>query len=109
SAALRFGTLSPRQAWAAARSARELAGSAEALASIEVGEQELAWRDFFQQALFHFPELADGPYRPQWKQFPWETDPERLAAWCEGRTGFPIVDAAMRQLNASGWMHNRCR
>ena len=109
SAALRFGTLSPRQAWAAARSARELAGSAEALASIEVWEQELAWREFYQQALFHFPELADGPYRPQWKQFPWENDPERLAAWCEGRTGFPIVDAAMRQLNASGWMHNRCR
>jgi deoxyribodipyrimidine photo-lyase len=109
SAALRFGTLSPRQAWAAARSARELAGSAEALASIEVWEQELAWREFYQQALFHFPELADGPYRPQWKQFPWENDPERLAAWREGRTGVPIVDAAMRQLNASGWMHNRCR
>jgi deoxyribodipyrimidine photo-lyase len=109
SAALRFGTLSPRQAWAAAAVARLAARSDEALASISVWEQELCWREFYQQALFHFPELADGPYRPQWRHFPWENDPERLAAWQEGRTGVPIVDAAMRQLVASGWMHNRCR
>jgi deoxyribodipyrimidine photo-lyase len=109
SAALKFGTLSPRQAWAAARGARELARSEEALASIGVWEQELAWREFYQQALFHFPELADGPYRPQWRHFPWEDDPARLAAWEEGLTGLPIIDAAMRQLNESGWMHNRCR
>ncbi len=109
SAALSVGSLSPRQAWAAARGARALARSEEALSSIGVWEQELAWREFYQQALFHFPELADGPYRPQWKVFPWENDPERLEAWREGCTGFPIVDAAMRQLNASGWMHNRCR
>lgn len=109
SAALSFGSLSPRQAWAAAQGARALARSEEALSSIGVWEQELAWREFYQQALFHFPELADGPYRPQWKAFPWENDPERLEAWREGLTGFPIVDAAMRQLNASGWMHNRCR
>lgn len=109
SAALRFGTLSPRQAWNAAAVARFAAGSDEALASIGVWEQELCWREFYQQALFHFPELADGPYRPQWRQFPWENDPERLAAWREGRTGMPIVDAAMRQLVQSGWMHNRCR
>jgi deoxyribodipyrimidine photo-lyase len=109
SAALKFGTLSPRQAWAAARGARELARSTEALTSIGVWQQELAWREFYQQALFHFPELADGPYRPQWRHFPWENDPARLAAWEEGLTGLPIIDAAMRQLNASGWMHNRCR
>ena len=72
-------------------------------------EQELAWREFYQQALFHFPELAEGPYRPQWRHFPWENDPERLAAWRDGLTGMPIIDAAMRQLTASGWMHNRCR
>ncbi len=109
SAALACGTLSPRQAWAAARAARELARSEEALTSIAVWEQELGWREFYQQALFHFPELAEGPYRPQWKQFPWQNDPERLSAWGEGLTGVPIVDAAMRQLNDSGWMHNRCR
>lgn len=113
SAALKFGTLSPRQAWAAAQDARHtvaaLGGAQEALASIQVWEQELAWREFYQQALFHFPELAEGPYRPQWRAFPWENDPSRFAAWREGLTGMPIIDAAMRQLNASGWMHNRCR
>jgi len=109
SAALRFGTLSPRQAWAAAQGAREQARSDEARASITVWEQELAWREFYQHALFHFPELVEGPYRPQWRQFPWENDPDRLVAWQEGRTGLPIIDAAMRQLNQSGWMHNRCR
>ncbi len=72
-------------------------------------EQELAWREFYQQALFHFPELADGPYRAKWQRFPWENDAGRFQAWCDGLTGVPIVDAAMRQLNASGWMHNRCR
>jgi len=113
SAALKFGTLSPRQAWAAAQRARELVldlgGAEEALVSIGVWEQELAWREFYQQALFHFPELADGPYRPQWRHFPWENAPERLQAWQEARTGVPIIDAAMRQLQESGWMHNRCR
>ena len=113
SAALKFGTLSPRQAWAAAQAARqvaiELGGAEEALASIEVWEQELIWREFYQQALFHFPELAEGPYRPQWRQFPWENDETRHAAWCEGLTGMPIIDAAMRQLNECGWLHNRCR
>jgi len=113
SAALKFGTLSPRQAWAAAQQARDqaaqLGGAAEALESIGVWEQELAWREFYQQALFHYPELAEGPYRPQWKHFPWENDPARLVAWQQGLTGMPIIDAAMRQLAASGWMHNRCR
>ncbi|QVL52740.1 MAG: deoxyribodipyrimidine photo-lyase [Cyanobium sp. M30B3] len=113
SAALKFGTLSPRQAWAAAQQARQtvaaLGGAGESLASIQVWEQELAWREFYQQALFHFPELAEGPYRPQWRAFPWENDAQRFAAWRDGLTGMPIIDAAMRQLNGSGWMHNRCR
>ena len=89
--------------------ARTVARSDEAQASITVWEQELCWREFYQQALFHFPELADGPYRPQWRHFPWENDPQRLAAWQAGLTGMPIVDAAMRQLVESGWMHNRPR
>jgi len=109
SAALKFGTLSPRQAWGAAKAARQLARSGEALESIQVWEQELAWREFYQQALFHFPELAEGPYRPQWRHFAWDNDQTRYQSWCEGLTGMPIIDAAMRQLNESGWMHNRCR
>jgi len=108
-AALALGTLSPRQAWAAAQEARQLAGGEESLQAIRVWEQELAWREFYQQALFHFPELADGPYRPLWRQFPWENNPVNFRAWRDGLTGIPIVDAAMRQLNTSGWMHNRCR
>ena len=109
SAALKFGTLSPRQCWQAAQDARPLARSEEQLQAIQVWEQELAWREFYQQALFHFPELADGPYRPQWRAFPWENGVSRFEAWRQGLTGMPIVDAAMRQLNESGWMHNRCR
>ena len=109
SAALSVGTLSPRQAWCAAQGARELARSDEQRAAIRVWEQELGWREFYQQALFHFPELADGPYREQWRRFPWENNEAWFAAWREGMTGMPIIDAAMRQLNQSGWMHNRCR
>jgi deoxyribodipyrimidine photo-lyase len=109
SAALKFGTISPRQCWAAAQAARSQARGAEDEAGITVWEQELAWREFYQQALFHFPQLAEGPYRPQWRHFPWENDPDRLEAWQQGRTGVPIVDAAMRQLVQGGWMHNRCR
>jgi len=109
SAALKFGTLSPRQAWGAALAAKELARSDEQRESIQVWEQELAWREFYQQALFHFPELAEGPYRPQWKLFPWENNEDWFDFWADGQTGMPIIDAAMRQLNESGWMHNRCR
>ena len=109
SAALKFGTLSPRQAWGAAQQARSLARSEEERQSIQVWEQELAWREFYQQALFHFPELAGGPYRPQWRSFPWDNDQGWFEAWRDGLTGMPIIDAAIRQLNASGWMHNRCR
>ena len=109
SAALSLGCLSPRQAWLASEAARLTARSDEALASITVWQQELAWREFYQHALFHFPELAEGPYRPQWRQFPWDNNGPWFEAWRLGLTGMPFVDAAMRQLNASGWMHNRCR
>jgi len=109
SAALTLGTLSPRQAWQASEEALAEVVSPEARRSVGVWRQELAWREFYQQALFHFPSLAEGPYRPQWRSFPWENDPARFDAWREGLTGVPIVDAAMRQLAESGWMHNRCR
>ena len=109
SAALSVGTLSPRQAWSAAQEARQQVRSDEQRQAITVWEQELGWREFYQQALFHFPELADGPYREQWRRFPWENNSEWFERWREGQTGMPIIDAAMRQLNQSGWMHNRCR
>ena len=109
SAALSVGTLSPRQAWVSAQEARDQARSDEQLQAIGVWEQELGWREFYQQALFHFPELAEGPYREQWRRFPWENNEEWFASWKVGQSGMPIIDAAMRQLNQSGWMHNRCR
>ncbi|QNJ07727.1 deoxyribodipyrimidine photolyase (DNA photolyase) (photoreactivating enzyme) [Synechococcus sp. Minos11] len=109
SAALRAGSLSPRTAWAVSLDVLSHCRSDEQRQSVTVWQQELAWREFYQQALFHFPELADGPYRPQWRQFPWEDDPVRLKAWQDGLTGVPIVDAAMQQLVQTGFMHNRCR
>jgi deoxyribodipyrimidine photo-lyase len=109
SAALKFGVVGIRTVWAATTTAVERARSDEARQGITTWQQELAWSEFYQQAMYHFPELADGPYRAQFKHFPWKNDPEQFAAWCRGETGYPIVDAAMRQLNQSGWMHNRCR
>ena len=109
SAALSVGTLSPRQAWCAAQDSKEVARSDEQRQAIKVWEQELCWREFYQQALFHFPQLADGPYREHWRRFPWTNNSDWFEAWKKGQTGMPIIDAAMRQLNQSGWMHNRCR
>lgn len=111
SAALRFGTIGPRTVWQASQEAMASRGQecVEVQQAITVWQQELAWREFYQQALFHFPALAEGAFRPRWRQFPWRNRPEHFAAWCEGRTGYPIVDAAMTQLLQTGWMHNRCR
>lgn len=109
SAALKFGAISIRTVWAAATEAYDRARSDEARSHVQTWQQELAWREFYQHVLYAFPELADGPYRPQWKAFPWVNDEDQFVAWCEGRTGYPIVDAAMRQLRETGWMHNRCR
>jgi len=109
SAALKFGAIGIRTVWAAAAEAYDRGRSDEARDNVQTWQQELAWREFYQHVLYFFPELADGPYRPQWQNFPWENNEAHFTAWCEGRTGYPIVDAAMRQLRETGWMHNRCR
>ncbi|MEB3337421.1 MAG: FAD-binding domain-containing protein [Leptolyngbyaceae bacterium] len=109
SAALKFGVIGIRSVWAATTSALEQSRSDEAQGSIQTWRQELAWREFYQHALYFFPELAEGAYRTPLKTFPWQNKPEYFQAWCDGKTGYPIVDAAMRQLNETGWMHNRCR
>ena len=70
---------------------------------------ELCWREFYAHVLWHFPHVVRGAYRPAYDDVPWVDDPAALAAWREGRTGYPVVDAAMRQLAASGWMPNRAR
>jgi deoxyribodipyrimidine photo-lyase len=69
----------------------------------------LLGENFISTACFFYPELAQGAYRKEFKDFPWENDKSKFHAWCNGQTGYPIVDAAMRQLNQTGWMHNRCR
>jgi deoxyribodipyrimidine photo-lyase len=72
--------------------------------------RELAWRDFYRQLMHHFPRLSKGrPFRLDTERIKWNNSDEDFQAWCEGRTGFPIVDAAMRQLRQTGWMHNRLR
>jgi deoxyribodipyrimidine photo-lyase len=71
--------------------------------------QELAWRDFYAYVLVYHPRIPRDAFRPEMDELEWADDPEALAAWEEGRTGYPVVDAAMRQLVACGWMHNRAR
>jgi deoxyribodipyrimidine photo-lyase len=109
SAALKFGVIGVRTVWAASLAALENSRSDEEQASIQAWQKELAWREFYQHAMYNFPELAEGAFRDTFKNFPYDNNEEHFQAWCEGRTGYPIVDAAMRQMNESGWMHNRCR
>ncbi|MEP4146230.1 MAG: deoxyribodipyrimidine photo-lyase [Halioglobus sp.] len=104
SAHLHWGEISPRQAWAAANNAR---------GTVEKDRQkflsELGWRDFNHHLLFHFPHIADRPFKPSFAQMPWLGSEDLFQAWCEGRTGYPIVDAGMRELWQTGFMHNRVR
>lgn len=108
-AALKFGVIGIRTVWAATIAAMKNSRSDEVETSIRTWQQELAWREFYQHAIYNFPELATGAYRQPFKNFPYGNNEEHFQAWCEGKTGYPIVDAAMRQMNEIGWMHNRCR
>ena len=99
---LRFGTVSVRQLAAAAyqRSGR----------GAQTWLSELIWRDFYHQILAHRPDVADGhSFKPQYNDLPWPNPAGHFAAWANARTGYPLVDAAMRQLNQTGYMHNRLR
>lgn len=104
---LRFGTISPRYV---ARTAHALMQRGDAGASTWLSE--LIWRDFYFQILHHFPQVVTNSFKPAYDAIRWETGPDADAAftaWCEGRTGYPLVDAAMLQLNQTGYMHNRLR
>ncbi|KAJ2902804.1 deoxyribodipyrimidine photo-lyase [Zalerion maritima] len=77
---------------------------------IDTWISEVAWRDFYRHVMAHWPYVCmNKPFKPEYSNIQWSYDREHFRAWCEGRTGFPIVDAAMRQMNQTGWMHNRCR
>jgi deoxyribodipyrimidine photo-lyase len=106
---LHFGELSPRRLWHAVREQAGGKPAAKITGSPEVYLRELGWREFANHLLFHFPHTSDAPLRADYARFPWANDPVGLRAWQRGRTGFPIVDAGMRQLWATGWMHNRVR
>lgn len=95
---LRFGTISIRQ----------LVGHA-LVQKADTWLSELIWRDFYFMILDHFPHVVGHAFKPEYDAIQWANRPEAFLAWCEGRTGYPLVDAAMRQLNFSGWMHNRLR
>jgi len=106
---LRLGLLSPRQAYHKAHEATKNASTASERHSIDTWINELAWRDFYIQVLYHFPYVLERDFKPQYAALAWDNDPMMLKAWQEGRTGYPIVDAPMRQMNAIGWMPNRAR
>jgi deoxyribodipyrimidine photo-lyase len=106
---LRFGMLSASQAVAAAQAAIARAPHAEGRAGAEAWLNELIWREFFIAILYHFPHVRQQAFRPELRDVAWTGDETAFAAWREGRTGYPVVDAAMRQLAATGWMHNRAR
>jgi deoxyribodipyrimidine photo-lyase len=106
---LHFGEVSPRRLWHAVRAAVGGRPAAKITGSPEVYLRELGWREFANHLLYHFPHTANAPLRSDYARFPWVNDPVGLRAWQRGRTGFPIVDAGMRQLWATGWMHNRVR
>jgi deoxyribodipyrimidine photo-lyase len=106
---LHFGEVSPRRIWHAVREAVGGKAAAKITGSPEVFLRELGWREFASHLLYHFPHTTDAPLRSDYARFPWANDPVGLRAWQRGRTGFPIVDAGMRQLWATGWMHNRVR
>ncbi len=106
---LHFGMLGLRDAVHHARQAIGQGRSAEERKGAETWLNELIWRAFYIHILFHYPHVRDGSFRPEYDRIEWMNDPDEFAAWKAGRTGYPIVDAAMRQLRETGWMHNRAR
>ncbi|MFP5391614.1 MAG: cryptochrome/photolyase family protein, partial [Gammaproteobacteria bacterium] len=106
---LRFGTVSIRHL---VRTMHELMARGGGGEGAAVWLSELIWRDFYQMILFHHPHVVERAFKPAYDTIEFETGPEAdaaFAAWCEGRTGYPLVDAAMLQLNRTGYMHNRLR
>ncbi len=105
---LHFGEISPRQVWNAVVSTAD-AKNGRLDAAAECYLRELIWREFSYHLLFHWPHFPEKPFRPEFAKFPWASDSRLLKAWQQGRTGYPIVDAGMRELWTTGWMHNRVR
>ncbi len=101
---LHFGQISPRRIWHSLydRPVKNADGKTQYL-------KEVVWREFAYHLLYHFPHTDSNPLRSEFKKFPWQQDEQKLCAWKKGQTGYPFVDAGMRQLWQVGWMHNRVR
>jgi deoxyribodipyrimidine photo-lyase len=106
---LRFGMISARQAVVTAVSCLKSAPTKEAHKGADTWLSELIWREFYIHILYHFPHVLQRSFRPEYDGIAWRNREDEFAAWGNGRTGYPLVDAAMRQLTTSGWMHNRAR
>ncbi|MEM7496065.1 MAG: deoxyribodipyrimidine photo-lyase [Myxococcota bacterium] len=104
-----FGEISPRQLWHACARLVQSSDSPQMRAAADRFLSELGWREFSHHLLHHVPTLPHEPLQPKFARFPWREDPRQLRAWQQGRTGYPLVDAGMRQLWRTGWMHNRVR
>ncbi|MEO0613615.1 MAG: deoxyribodipyrimidine photo-lyase, partial [Pseudomonadota bacterium] len=104
---LAWGEISPLQIW-------DMTKEAVAKGTVRDDEadkflSEVVWRDFAYNLLYHYPDIRDEPIKPEFAKFPWDENKDALKAWQKGQTGYPIVDAGMRQLYDTGWMHNRVR
>lgn len=106
---LHFGEIGPRQIWRTLTAHATLEAGDPISGGVETFLSEIAWREFSYHLLYHFPMLPSEPLRQDFRAFPWLNDPVLIAAWQRGMTGYPIVDAGMRELWATGWMHNRVR
>ncbi len=104
-----FGMLSARQALAEAQAAADRAGIEKHWKSVETWIDELIWRDFYFSILYHFPYVVEGSFRENLRHISWRNDRDDFQRWKEGKTGYPLVDAGMRQLLEMNWMHNRLR
>lgn len=106
---LHFGEISPRRIWHAVAEHAKKSGSNRDRGAGDPYLRQLVWREFGQHLLYHFQETPDYPLRGEFEKFPWLENQRLLRAWQQGQTGYPIVDAGMRQLWVTGWMHNRIR
>lgn len=106
---LRAGTIGIRTVLHKVEAARASASNASQLKSLDTYVSELIWREFYLQILHNFPHVMRGNFRPEYDALEWSQNRDHLQAWKAGQTGYPIVDAAMRCLNKTGWMHNRLR
>lgn len=103
---LHFGEISPRTIWHAVKDADKSTRGREGKSTFL---KEIVWREFAHHLLYHFPLTTKAPLRPEFERFPWRDDPDLLKVWQKGQTGYPLVDAGMRELWQTGWMHNRVR